>query len=250
MKNRFLKLMSACVLLTLLCAAFVPMASAEGKIVANTKYYTGTVYAGMKKTYAVYDADGDAQDPTDYKWKSSNTSVATVTARGVVTGKKAGKATITITNRYYSSENYKLTLTVKKNKVDKIYSKPTASSASYKKATCTLKSVEIVSPSKIAVEFYVAFNFPSSWKATKINYVTTAINLYDKSTGSYEKTIVGDSYQAKSTKVTGFKARKGKFVQVIKVIYSGSQVHYTNTRLSNYLIGASTNTQFNYRYTY
>ena len=59
-------------------------------------------------------------------------------------------------------------VTVKRNKVDYINTRPAATMATYKKGGISLKSVEIVSPSKVVAEYYVAFNFPSSWKALSI----------------------------------------------------------------------------------
>ncbi len=67
-----------------------------------------TLTAGMKDKLTV--------DYTDEKitWKSSKKSVATVTAKGVVTAKKAGTATITATTE--SGEVFKCKVTVKANK--------------------------------------------------------------------------------------------------------------------------------------
>ena len=48
-------------------------------------------------------------------WKSSNRKVATVTSKGKITGKKAGKATITV--KLKSGKSAKITVTVQKNKV-------------------------------------------------------------------------------------------------------------------------------------
>ena len=48
-------------------------------------------------------------------WKSSNRKVATVTSKGKITGKKAGKATITV--KLKSGKSAKLTVTVQKTKV-------------------------------------------------------------------------------------------------------------------------------------
>ena len=49
--------------------------------------------------------------PSDYTWKSSKKSVATVDSKGKVTAKKSGKATIYATMK--SSPRYQLTMTIK-----------------------------------------------------------------------------------------------------------------------------------------
>lgn len=67
---------------------------------------TATITAGQKKTLKVTDAPGTV------KWKSSKTSVATVSSKGVVKAKKAGKATITATS---GDQKVSCKVTVKKN---------------------------------------------------------------------------------------------------------------------------------------
>lgn len=56
---------------------------------------TATVYAGEKITLKAKITPADANEQT-IKWSSSNTSVAKVTSKGVVTGVKAGTAVITV----------------------------------------------------------------------------------------------------------------------------------------------------------
>lgn len=67
-----------------------------------------TVSVGMKCTLKVDNTN------ESIKWKSSKKSVATVSQKGVVTGKKVGKATITATTE--SGVELKCTVTVKANK--------------------------------------------------------------------------------------------------------------------------------------
>ena len=56
------------------------------------------VYSGKIITLKASVAPSNASDKSVI-WKSSNTKIATVTSGGVVTGKKAGKATITVTTK-------------------------------------------------------------------------------------------------------------------------------------------------------
>lgn len=67
----------------------------------NTKKVT--LQKGKKKTLKLKNATGKIT------WKSSKKSVAAVNKKGVVTAKKAGKATITAT---YKNKKYKCTVTV------------------------------------------------------------------------------------------------------------------------------------------
>lgn len=228
-------------LLVVMMAASIALPAAmalEEKPVANGTPSV-SLYAGMKDTLQVT-RNGVTQSNTKYKWKSSKSSVVSVTQKGVITAKKAGSATITAT-RKSDGGKCSIKVKVKRNKVDKINSKPAASAAPYKSAAIALKSVEIVSPTKVVVEYYVVCNYPSSWKASRIESISDAINLHNRYTGALEKTIVGGYYQVTSKKVSGFKARKGKSVQVVKVTYSGSQVDCANIKLSDYKVSNSTN---------
>lgn len=65
-----------------------------------------TITAGQKKTLEVFDA------PDKVTWSSNKPAVASVSAKGVVTAKKAGKAVITATS---GDQKVKCTVTVKKN---------------------------------------------------------------------------------------------------------------------------------------
>ena len=234
--------------LTMLGSVMLPAAMAAEQQQAVSNASSLSVYAGMKDTLVVY-RNGVAQSASLYKWKSSNSSVCSVNSNGVITGMKAGTATITATRKSGGSK-CSIKVTVKRNKVDNIYSKPSATAASYGNFIIRLKSVEIVSPTKVAVEYYLACNFPSSWKATKVNYVEDAINLYNRSTNLREKVLVGDDYQVRSTAISGFKTKKGKAVQTIKVTYTGSRVHCAGIKLSDYRIDDSSNVKCNIRYYY
>lgn len=81
------------------------MAIAENKVMTINSS-TATITAGQKKTLKVTDAPGKVT------WKSSKTSVATVSSKGVVKAKKAGKVTITATS---GNQKVSCKVTVKKN---------------------------------------------------------------------------------------------------------------------------------------
>ena len=247
MRKTLKRMLLAALALTLLGSIMLPaaMAAEQREPVSNAS--STSVYAGMKTTLTVYRYD-IAQDPNLFKWKSSKSSVCSVNSQGVITGKKVGTATITATRKSNSKDKCSIKVTVKRNKVDNINSKPSATAASSKNFIIRLKSVEIVSPTKVVAEYYLACNFPSSWKATKVNYVEDAIFLYNRSTGVMEKVIVGDDYQVRSKTISGFKTKKGKAVQTIKVTYTGSRVHCADIKLSDYDVDDSYNVTSSIRY--
>ena len=74
---------------------------------------TGTVYAGEKLTLKASVVPSDANEQT-VTWSSSNTSVAKVSSKGVVTGVKAGTAEITVKTKE-GAFTAKCTVTVKQH---------------------------------------------------------------------------------------------------------------------------------------
>ena len=107
------------------------------KITVKKPYITASVgqaYVGKKTTIKVtsYGVGGTA------KFKSSNTKVATVNNKGVVTGKKAGTATITV-----SIGTYKKNVTVKVKKPTFSLVKSSAKIKKGKKVTIKVKAAPV-----------------------------------------------------------------------------------------------------------
>lgn len=121
----------------------------------------------VKKTLTVKPSITNKKGTTTFK--SSNTKVATVNSKGVVTAKKAGKATITVTNNKVSA---KMTVTVKNptvtissksikvKKTAKITVKNAAGKVTYKTSN---KKIATVSNGKVTGK-----------KAGKVNITVTA----------------------------------------------------------------------------
>ena len=239
MKNIMRRLLVVMLALMLAGSVMLPAAMATEVTVMRNATNSMTLYVGMRDQLVVTDTSGNPMSASQFRWKSNKSAVVSVNSSGAITAKKAGSATITATNKSNSRNKVTMKVTVKRNKASSIYTKPSASAAPYQNWIIRLKSVEIVSPTQVVAEYYVAFNFPSSWRATKFNYVNDALGAYYRSTGALYQAIA----RGNSKKISGFKARGGAFVQTIKVTYSGGMVEFTNLRLKDFLLANSPNVQ-------
>ncbi len=215
--------------LTLLAAAVLPAALAAEQAVPKGASFTKesmTTYTGMKTSLTVYDLDGNAMKATDYKWSSANKKIVKVSSGGVVTAMKPGKAKITAVSKTNKKNKAVITVQVKKNKLDKINSKPSYKSAKKGYINVVLKSIEIKSPSKVAVTYYVAWNNKSSYRSVKID-VADVITAWDED--AYKTITIVDG-KKKGTKLS----MKGKQVKKVTVTFKGSRVKNTNLCLKDY----------------
>ena len=220
--------------LALLSGALLPGALAsERRLTANGAARL-TTYVGLKTQLTIRDKDSDRQDPGDYRWKSSRTSVAAVNSKGIVTAKSTGSTTITATNIYDARERFQIAVRVGRNRVAINISRPPASAVKYKKWDVFMKRLEAVSPTRVDVEYYLVCNYPGNWRVTRVKSLKDRIRAYTVSTGELFAIVVnGDA-----SGVKGFAQRWGKSVQTITVTYTGGAVAFTNLKLSGY----------NYRY--
>lgn len=229
MKNIMKRVMVTMLALMLVGGMLLPAALAsENRIVANSSRIT--TYVGMRTQLVVTDKYGNQKSVTDYRWKSSRKTVATVNSSGVVTARKTGSTTITATNKYNSRDKLQVVIKVNRNKHTNSISKPSPSSANYKSWTLYLKSIEIVSPSKVCVEYYMVVNYPSNWRVTKLNSLRDYIRAINRNTDAYVTTVI-DGY---GSTVSGLRSRSGRFVQTIKITFPGSAIYDTDLRLANY----------------
>jgi len=230
MKNTMWRIPIVLLVLVMLGTIVLPAALAsDGKLVSNAPSRM-TTYVGLKTVLTVYDAYGNTKDSSDYRWTSSKSSVVSVTSGGVITAKKKGSATITATNKYNRYDKVKAVVTVKNNMVTMSNSRPTPDSWRYKTWGVQLKSIQIVTPTKVNAEYYLVANFPSNWRVSKLKSMKDNIRAYNKSTDGYVSTVV-NGY---GSTVAGFTPMRGRSVQVIKITYTGAPVYDTNLRLSKY----------------
>lgn len=156
---------------------------------------------------------------TKLTWKSSDGSVASVTAAGRVTAQKLGAAVVTVTGK--NGKSARLNVTVKRNRIDNFTARPTMSSISGTGQEIYLKSIEIVSPREVECEYYLVFKHLESFKTTHFSYIQTWINHH------YGEPLVDGTVNDVKISVGG------QSVTTFKVTYRGSAVKDTNINLKD-----------------
>ncbi len=146
-----------------------------------------TIGKGKKYTLKATVKPGDAADKT-VTWKSSNTKVATVDKKGVVSGKKAGEATITATSKNGKKAQCKVTVAEVKLNASSMPLQKGKSTTALKIASQSLKTDKV-----------------KSWKSsnTKVVKVDKKGKLTaQKKTGTATVTVTMNSGATASCKVT------------------------------------------------
>ena len=160
-EKRFLKKMSVLVMALLVVATSIgvyPQEVAAAKTPKNGIVFEqskATLYAGEYTTIVpkeVYQngkrmswaTPGKPLDKKEFTYKSSNTKVATVSSKGVVTAKKKGTATITVTSIYNKKVkgSFKLTVSKGTQKAKITLKKTKATIAVGKSTTISVKSTK------------------------------------------------------------------------------------------------------------
>ena len=123
---------------------FAVLADIKEAVISNS---TITVTAGFTKNLSVKDNTGSV------KWKSSNSSIASVDSKGKVTAKKAGKCTITASA---DGKTLKCAVTVKTNKYTA--KKLTNSEIPYGKASWEAYSASYDTQGNLTIKFRIVNN--------------------------------------------------------------------------------------------
>ena len=111
--------MFVAVMMIFTSVAVVPSAYAAAPKAITLSKTSQTVYIGQKYTLKVKAVTPKKAD-TEVKWKTSDKKIATVSSKGVVTGKKKGTVTITAVSKSNSKIKAKCKVTVKKFKTTTI----------------------------------------------------------------------------------------------------------------------------------
>jgi len=111
--------MFVAVMMIFTSVAVVPSAYAAAPKAITLSKTSQTVYIGQKYTLKVKAVTPKKAD-TEVKWKTSDKRIATVSSKGVVTGKKKGTVTITAVSKSNSKIKAKCKVTIKKFKTSNI----------------------------------------------------------------------------------------------------------------------------------
>ncbi|MCD7893163.1 MAG: CAP domain-containing protein [Erysipelotrichaceae bacterium] len=183
------------------------------------------------------------------KFTSSNTSVATINSSGVITGKKAGTATITVTPK--EGTGYKLTkkITVTSSKTTSISNMTaTLSKSSYtydgtaKKPTVTLKNGNTTLKSGTDYSVSYSNNTNAGTATVKIigkgNYTDTITKTFTINKASYNPTIKSytGTYDGKSHTITISNIKSGSTIKY----KTSSSASYTSSKPTRTSIGTTT----------
>ncbi len=172
-----------------------------------------SITASNKTVYLGKTASVGAKAKTGLTYKSSNTGIVTVDSKGILRGKKAGTATITITAKastIYGSATKKITVTVKK-----------APSKATQKITASNKSVYVGKTASIGAKAKTTLTYKSS--NTGIVTVSSKGTLKGIAPGKAKVTIIAaESSKYKSAKVIVEITVKKKPVEVI----SEERIHH------------------------
>lgn len=184
-----------------------------------------SITASNKTVYLGKTASVGAKAKTGLTYKSSNTGIVTVDSKGILRGKKAGTATITITAKastIYGSATKKITVTVKK-----------APAKATQKITASNKSLYVGDSVKIGATAKTTLTYKSS--NTGVVTVSSKGTLKGIAPGKAKVTIMAaESSKYKSAKATVEITVKKKPVEVVseKRIHHDAVTHIETVTIS------------------
>ena len=160
------------------------------------------------------------QDPapctSQVTWKSSDPKVVSVSRNGSIQALKPGKAVVTVTTKNKKSASIKID--VQRNIADNLRDKPGYWVVSYGQEIY-LKSVEIVSPTRVDCEYYLVFNHITGLTTTRFAYI--------------KDRITADGVTIVDGQLENIKIRLASpGVKLFKVSYTGKAVKDTNVDLN------------------
>ncbi len=205
------------VVIAALCLALVgALAACKGKTKIELNKTEITISEGEDERLIA-----TTSDDSDVSWSSSNDSIATVSSRGVVTGQKAGEATITATSG-------KATATCKVTVKPKVIVNFT-----FKSEGETIETVELDRNGKETMQLEVAASDGSSvtsWRSSDENTVTVSDTglvtaVFD---GEATLTVRTDSGASGSIKVKVIDTLVGKYL-ITNQPAGGMWWYFTNT---------------------
>ena len=182
-----------------------------------------TTYVGMKtdlKPYLKAKPYAEVLDVKSLTWTSSNEGVVKV-KKGVITAQGTGTAKVTVTTKNKKKATF--TVTVKRNRIDKISPEPRLGDIDSYRHEIYLKSVEIVSPKKVVLEYYLLVTYPYWYRTTFFSYIDSYVYYYDENSNAVPL-VNGELVDIKVKE-------KGMTVSTFTVTYSGDSVSNTNVKL-------------------
>lgn len=205
--------------ITIKAATTTNYKAASKTIVVTVVPGTQTITASNKKCVAKKTVKLGAKTSGDGKltYKSSNTGIATVSTKGVVTGKKAGTVKITITAAKTSNWK-KATKTISV----KVVKAKNPMKASAKKATVNVAYSKVKSAKKV-----LATNVTVAKAQGKVTYSNASTNATAKKF----------KVAAKTGKLTiPKKTKKGKYQVILKVKAAGNSSYLSVTKTVKYYV--------------
>ena len=167
---------------------------------------------------------GDTIDKSRITYRSSNTRAVPIGKNtGTAIGQRIGSSVITAS---IGGRKATIRLIVRRNKLDNLFGgRPSVSFASAYNFKLRLKSIEITTPNTVVCEYYLAFNFPRSYRTTYFSRFDALIKAFD--TYFLQTKDIVDGSPRSTVNVRCY----GQQVAIFKVTFTGSSVKHTNISL-------------------
>lgn len=206
---------------------------------ATLKYKTKTLYLGKSFTQKLEDATGDTISSKNITWKSADKNIATVSSKGKIVGKKAGKVKIYST---YKGKKYTATITVKNPSVKLDEKELTLTN----KEPVTLKAT--VTPSGETIRWKSSntkvAKVSSNGKVTPIGSGKTTITAYIKYSGNsktYKATCTVYVNLPGSTYLNPLSGQSGEVIGIRDLVLDEKTTQKIRINVTNIISGDEAN---------